>query len=210
MQKIPKGAEPEEFSAWKLRHRGKSYQDLDGTEVRRQVRQACIQEQGALCAYCCCRIDLEKSHIDHVVPRAWEPNRDLDFDNMVAGCNGKKTCGHKKGRERLDITPLMPDCETAFQFKISGEVEGRTPAAEKTIKTLALTLLKMQRRAAINALLSAEGVSPNELETLDDETFGMLIEWMGSKDAGGALPSFAPVLRLILTQLLEAGRQRST
>lgn len=52
MRKIIKGSEPTELSQWKRYNPNKRYQNL--TKVERQaIRQACLEEQYYLCAYCC-------------------------------------------------------------------------------------------------------------------------------------------------------------
>ncbi|NJO01057.1 MAG: TIGR02646 family protein [Bacteroidia bacterium] len=59
------------------------------------LKTALLKEQGYLCAYCLGKIGLElgannkpKVEVEHVKPRKKYPKDELDYNNMVAVCNG--------------------------------------------------------------------------------------------------------------------------
>ncbi|KAF1024841.1 MAG: hypothetical protein GAK37_03010 [Pseudomonas sp.] len=89
MRKIIKGDEPPTLTQWKRANPQGRYQDLTH-EQRSPIRQACIEEQHGLCAYCCHAITLDSSHNEHVEAQDGAQNRTVDFSNIVASCNHAK------------------------------------------------------------------------------------------------------------------------
>ncbi len=104
------------------------------------IRQQCAQEQFYLCAYCCDRVTGTNRDTvnEHVEARDLAPARSLEFTNIVASCKTKGQCDDSHKNQPLLLTPLMPECETEFIFKISGRIEGTTPKAIDAIKVLNL------------------------------------------------------------------------
>lgn len=139
MRRIVKTEAPESVKKWKRKNPKKRYRDLppDGS-VRKDIRKACIEEQFYLCAYCCRNIDEDNAINEHLEPQHRAPNKTLDYDNIVASCTTPKQCDDAHGSKPLPITPLMEECETDLQYKLSGRVEGLTPQAIETIKVLNL------------------------------------------------------------------------
>ncbi len=207
MKKIDKHCEPKTLNDWKRKNPTKyRYEDLSYRE-RQAINQACIEEQYALCAYCCKLITEETSHNEHVESRSSAPQRELDFANMVASCNTQKQCGLAHGHQPLPLTPLMPECETELKFYLSGRVKGLTERAKKSIQVLNLgdqegnnrSLIEM-RKQMIDSLIYQQGESPDELDVLEDELLAILIEDL-SQPKNGKLSPFSPVLINILKDL---------
>ncbi|MBR6244603.1 TIGR02646 family protein [bacterium] len=117
MIKITKRNEPRELQQYRLQ-KFSSYSDMP-KNVRKKVLESLIAEQGGLCAYCMCRIsDGEENNvtIEHCEPQSVSPKKSLNYNNMVAVCNGNredhsnenKTCDARRG--------CLPIKEQAFKF----------------------------------------------------------------------------------------------
>lgn len=67
MKHIRKGAEPQEFTAWKAMANASwqpTYGALSGAP-KGALKQALMAEQGDICCYCERRLILDDSHIEH-------------------------------------------------------------------------------------------------------------------------------------------------
>lgn len=210
MRKIHKGQEPDSLIKWKRQHPHGLYDQL--TELGRQdIREACSTEQFYLCAYCCQAISGTNADTmnEHVEARASAPNRSLDFSNIVASCTTPGQCDAAHGSQALPLTPLMDECETELRFMLSGRVQGLSPRAEQSIRTLNLgeheqynKKLVEKRKQLSHSLLLSNGVNPDQgLE--DDDLLRDLIADI-SKPKNGRLDPFAPVVANILRQWITA------
>lgn len=202
MRKITKGDEPVALTQWKRAHPKGRYSDLTH-EPSRAIRQACIEEQHGLCAYCCHEITVDSAHNEHVEAQRVAPKRTLDFLNIVASCNRPKQCGKAHEHQVLPLTALMDECETELKFYISGRVEGLTPRATTAIQVLNLGDHHENNRALINTrkvLLDAliYGV---DLEIENIERLTELMDELNRPDANNRLKPFAPVLVNVIRQL---------
>lgn len=107
MIEIKKGREPENL----LRYRqqvGASYEQMD-KEVKDELLDRLLAEQGHICAYCMRRIPetrtlpigVSPATIEHWIPQNPENGKDigqgLDYRNMFAVCSGNRGCGDKNG-----------------------------------------------------------------------------------------------------------------
>lgn len=208
MRLIAKGQEPTELTAWKKINPNGRYQELDNSEqgksTRQAIRRTAIKEQFGLCAYCCKQINETNSTNEHIASQRAAPNKTLDFANIVASCETPKRCNQARGSEELQLTPLMPECETELRFYLSGKVEGITERAAKTINALALDTQAVReiRKQMVDQWLFTEGAPPDELLLLGDELLRDLISDLKKPDEAGLLPPFSPVLINVIWQLL--------
>jgi uncharacterized protein (TIGR02646 family) len=201
------------LTAWKRRNPHKGYNVLT-EDIRRPIRQHALEEQFYLCAYCCQRIqDIDACHNEHVEAQNLNPRRTLDLTNIVASCNTLNQCGNAHKSQPLPLTPLMTECETELQFKISGRVEGLSDRAIATIQVLNLGDYDENNRALIgkrkqlsNALLWKNGINPDEgLE--DDELLKGLIDELAQPHQGQLEP-FAPIVINILRSWIKTNGSR--
>ncbi len=162
MRKITKTIPPISFETFK-----QSFKDNNGREAtfgdllaneKRKLKEELIKEQYGLCCYCMKRIDWYNSHVEHFIPQSVEPDKDMDYYNMLASCNGYddkgENCGHKKDNwysEYLTVSPLMDICEQVFKFTPDGRILSDDLRGQKTIEKLELDseLLKRARKKAI-------------------------------------------------------------
>lgn len=105
MIEIKKGKEPEKL----LRYRQQddaSYEQMD-KEVKEELLEKLLEEQGHICAYCMRRIPEKRAlpngvspvTIEHWYPRNPKSKEDigqgLNYRNMFAVCSGNRGCGNK-------------------------------------------------------------------------------------------------------------------
>ncbi|WP_072621110.1 hypothetical protein [Spirulina major] len=209
MRTIKKGSEPQALNTWKRLHPQRSYSELN-SDVRQAIRQQALDEQFYLCAYCCQRIStIKDGHNEHLEAQRLNPQRTLDFTNIVVSCNTLNQCGKAHQSQALPLTPLMAACETELRFKISGRVEGVSDRACETIRILNLGDDEKNNRALIekrkqlsNALLWANSIDPHE--GLEDEALLMLLMADLAQPQGGQLEAFAPVVISIVRGWLQS------
>lgn len=162
MKKIVKRAAPPSLESFKAHFfntygRVAVYKDLPKEEYK-ILKEQLIDEQYGICCYCMKRIRFDNAHIEHFVPQSEAPDQTLEYQNMMASCNGYKenheNCGHKKGNWYHDyqmISPLTNQCEQEFLFSVDGTISSQTIAGKETIRHLELdnSLLNRARRSAI-------------------------------------------------------------
>lgn len=209
MRQIRKGDEPVALNRWKRLNSGKSYKDLS-SDLRCAIGNACVKEQYYLCGYCCKRIDVDSSHNEHLIPQSADARRTLDFDNIIASCNTNKQCGKAHGSKNLTMTPLMPECETDLKYYISGVVEGLTDNARNMIDVLNLGDTRKRNRRLVEirkyvifSLLFQHGTHLEELQMLDADLIGLLIDEFQSPD-NGKLEPYSPVIVSVLRDMQKA------
>lgn len=142
MKKIAKQESPEWFEAWKNdfekeNNRKPHYKnefstdDEAGRIRRRKLRKTLTEEQGNICCYCMCRITENNSHIEHFWPKEEFTDIDLDYENLLASCNGEESllaedehCGHRKNNwwRRDMISPAQGDVEKLFRYLPDGRI----------------------------------------------------------------------------------------
>lgn len=206
MRKITKvnGFEPQTLSRWKATNPQGNYSGLTNVE-RQDIRQECLKEQRYLCAYCCQSISGGNSDCinEHVEARHLAPHRSLDFTNIVASCTTPNQCDDSHGSQPISLTPFMAECETDFEFKLSGRVVGKTQQAVDTIQVLNLGDTEQNNRGLIEkrkhlviSILMNNGVDPSD--GLDDNELIETLIIDISNPVNGKLEAFSPVVANIL------------
>lgn len=213
MRYINKSEEPENFTAWKKLANDDWKPSWEGFSKPEKidVHNALLQEQGFICCYCGMRINREASHIEHLLPRAIYPELALDYNNLLASCQGESEespqlpvhCGHKKGKwyqGHLMVSPLQANCSDFFKYNGDGEILskedlGKQIAAETTIDKLGLNIPKLtaMRREAIDAILL-------DIEELTDAEIQQLAVGYAQPDANGGYTPFCFAIAYILNQ----------
>lgn len=157
----------------------KAYSKLK-KNLKNQVRQNLVAEQGGLCAYCMCRIPrLDAGSqvpiiIEHRVPRNPVDGRDvgqgLDYDNLLAVCHGNRasrgtkkpmdlTCdAHRKNIEFRKVNPCDPGTLTSIFYELDGKIGANdVDVNADLVDTLNLNTLSSpligERKAALDSLL---------------------------------------------------------
>lgn len=161
MRKIVKGLEP---LAWR------EFRNTPGVkyEAKPELRDALIQEQGYICAYCMQRISLDgKTHIEHMKSRSKHPELILDYQNMVLCCSGR-TCGVSHCDNHKDNEDITFDLfSEAFINTLSYHIQSRSVAIKSSnpiwdkeindILNLNCSILGINRKQVLDAVITVLG-----------------------------------------------------
>lgn len=207
MRKITKGDEPAVLTQWKRTNPRGRYTDLSHEE-RNSIRQACIEEQYGLCAYCCNTITITNAHNEHVEAQRIAPNRTVDYSNIVASCNRTQQCGDSHAHQALPLTSLMDECETEVKFYLSGRVEGLSARATTSIQVLNLGDSREKNRALFNdrrdilsTLLFNNLMDREDINIENIDLLNILAEELQQPDVNRRLKPFSPVLVNVIRHL---------
>jgi uncharacterized protein (TIGR02646 family) len=179
---IEKHEEPEWLAEFKQNNPQATYDSKEFKPYISRLNEVLVKEQKHLCAYCCGKIDTNKSHNEHIEPRnpgKYASNKSLDYRNIVASCygfQGDKTCGMKKANgydETQFISPLNPECENVFKYLPNGKMEGDT----YTIDLLNLNSYRLRkaREAVYNTLAELD---ENTIKLIYSESEEVLTPFM--------------------------------
>ena len=144
------------------------YKKLKGN-LKKQVRDSLMKEQGHICAYCMRAIPdsrvnintIPSVSIEHWIARNTLGNPSMiatglgvDYFNLLAVCSGGKvpagsmlgnelTCDAKRGNIPLTVNPLIPSTLTSIYYKQNGEIASTDAAIENDlVNTLNLNCVK--------------------------------------------------------------------
>jgi len=185
MKHIEKGSEPSSLTAYNKKVGKTTKWKSFNRNVKNDVYESVLYEQGYICCYCGIRISRKKCHIEHYRPKSKYPDLTFTYSNLISSCQGEDEqrptkpvhCGHKKGGwfdEELMISPLDPNCSSYFKYTGAGEIlptenSEHQEAAETTIRMLALNInkLKKMRRKVVDGVIEAtQGLSEKEIKKL--------------------------------------------
>jgi uncharacterized protein (TIGR02646 family) len=207
MKYISKGTQPQAFTDWKALANDDwqpSY-DILGGEVKIAVKSSLIREQGYLCCYCEGRLTDEDSHIEHFRPQTDPATDPLDFSNMLCSCQNRlkkgepRHCGNLKGdwfEENLLVSPLRPECETAFAYTGDGNIRPANPeddAPKTTIQKLGLNISKLRA-------LRSQAIDPFLDPGLSNEEFHVFVSGYLQTDGDGKSPSFYTMIEYLFAK----------
>ena len=148
MIRIKKGREPGKL-LWYRQQDGASYEQMD-KEVREELIDQLLREQGHLCAYCMRRIDSPSVvRIEHCRPRhpkdeiVHDKKATLDFKWMLGVCYGNSlvkgvktedtTCdAHRKNTE-LTINPFDEVSVRKIKYKADGSIYSEDEEINKDV-----------------------------------------------------------------------------
>lgn len=209
MKHVQKGNEPREFSRWKALANEDwqpTFDDLSGN-IKKAVKNALMQEQGYLCCYCECRIDVDDSHIEHFRPQSLADVDPLDFSNLLCSCQNQllkgvpRHCGNGKGDwfdHALLVSPFDADCENRFAFTGDGKIQPRDDTdigATETIKHLGLNLPKLRA-------MRASVIEPFLEESLSDDDLQQFVSGYLHQDNSGYFGEFWTTIRYLFDEVV--------
>ena len=185
MKHIEKGSEPKSLTAYNKKVGKTTKWKSFNRNVKNDVYQSILYEQGYICCYCGIHISRKRCHIEHYRPKSKYTDLTFTYRNLISSCQGEDEqrptkpvhCGHKKGGwfdENLMISPLDPNCNKYFRYTGAGEIlptedPEHQAAAETTIRMLALDInkLKKMRRKVVDGVIQAtDGLSEKEIKQL--------------------------------------------
>ena len=194
MRHIKKSNASAAFNAYKGCN-GATYKNFVANQsLYNDVKQQLIDDQHELCCYCGIRVELDTTHIEHVLDQNKHKKLQLEFSNLLASCNGgprQEHCGHAKGSQSLPVTPLQEDCEHRFVYRSNGYVASveEDQDAGTSIGVLNLNIVKL-RNMRKKALIDS-GLFEDDLKLEDIEEF---IELYNSADDNGQLEPFSQAI----------------
>lgn len=116
-----------------------------------QLKEALLEEQGHICAYCMRRISIKRNkalqkpsiEVGHFIPRAVDPSQSLIYHNMLGVCNGNfgenEHCDKSQKNECLQIlNPLSRECEQRLTYTSDGRIKALSINADVDINLLNL------------------------------------------------------------------------
>lgn len=213
MRFIQKNKSPEAFEKWKKKLGTSARYGNISSEIKNILRESLLNEQNWLCCYCGLGLQRENTHIEHFRPQSKFSELQLDYQNLLASCNGRLLhlpenenatdfCGHAKKDwfdENLLVSPLDPHCESYFEYGFDGSIHanGGHRGAQETIMRLGLDsyLLRRQREEAIDAVLGLTDI-------FNEEDLRLMIAFLETPDEKNRLPSFAYILSRLLKTLI--------
>ena len=188
MRRIQKGAQPACLITLQCSPTMTSWDDVPG-DVKGELREALVREQGGLCAYCMGRIVPSHSgmKIEHWSARHDDPHAVFAWSNLLGVCTGvsgdasephdrRFHCDTYRGnlppsQQELCVHPAGDLRVGVFTFTRVGRIEAHQPQARQDIERLNLNhwRLLMNRKAAYDYLhhrMSDVGYRPAEVERL--------------------------------------------
>lgn len=122
-------------------------------DVKEELLEKLLQEQGHICAYCMRRIPERRTLPDGVAPvtiEHWFPRnpgskddigQGLDYRNMLAVCSGNRGCGNKEGltcdasRENalLRVNPCNRNTLRGITYTSSGKIKSSDDEIDKDL-----------------------------------------------------------------------------
>ena len=101
--------------------------DTAPTDVKNDLRNYLLEEQGFICCYCMNRIQFRNSKIEHFKPRSLFRVEQLDYNNLFVACLGgqgnspsSQTCDTKKDNDILENIYLLRNIEKDIEYKKDG------------------------------------------------------------------------------------------
>lgn len=211
MRHIEKTEPPREFVKY-CETEGVCFDDLSG-EPKRALRKRLLEDQGYICCYCGSRIgNDENTKIEHIKCQARYGELSLNYDNMLASCDGgerdrknrvrprhKCHCDAKKFNEDIPVSPLDNSIEGLLTYFEDGTVMG-TGEGERLVQTLGLNVqyLVSRRKNVIKEYMD------NEPEDLEAE-----LQWLRSMH-DGKYEEFCFVLEQYVSMLIANQRDLVT
>jgi len=201
MKFIEKHSPPEKFTKYLEETPGVSFETLD-QEIKNELKQSLLIEQGYICCYCGKRIEFDQYTIlDHLACREEHRDRSLDYYNILASCDGGQNnrsgknrtekklfprhCDDKKNNASIEITPLCPECERHFSYDDDGNIFGCSKQGEKTIDVLALDCITV-KNGRYNAIDVYRAIKEDLKEVENTRDFWLNeIQIATNKDSGG-------------------------
>ena len=221
MKKIDKRSAPVWFQTWKddfevMQGRKPHYEGDFSTDEsiagarRYKLRKELVAEQGGICCYCMSRIspESEKSHIEHFWPKDHFPDKDMEYDNLFASCQGnyesEDYCGHRKNDwwDEKMIPPTDILVEKIFVYTEDGKIhsvknDSHSNIAQKMIANLGLDSYHLER----NRRQAIEGSEVFDEIEYSQEDIREFIRFYDNKQEGVYVPYCKAIVDCLVRML---------
>jgi len=173
MFKITKNREPRSLTEYRLLA-GSTYGGAN-SNIKGDIRDSLLSEQGFLCTYCMERITANSMKIEHWACQFNHKNKQLDYKNLLGCCLGNEgnprrlqTCDTRKGSSSIKYSPSKPShrIKSKIDFRSDGEVfsnEGGFDQELKDVLNLNLPRFVSNRLAVIKSIQKVLHKNKNNL-----------------------------------------------
>ena len=117
--------------------------DTSPSEVKDELRNILLEEQGFICCYCMDRVEFHHSKIEHFKPRSLFRGEQLDYSNLFVACLGgegrtlvNQHCDTKKGKRALNTINLLSSIETNINYRKNGEIFSTNEYIDKELNDI--------------------------------------------------------------------------
>jgi uncharacterized protein (TIGR02646 family) len=142
MLNIVKIVEPDEIKKFKKKHKPQNWDDFH--EISSVIRKQILENEqtvngSSLCVYCEKKIGFENSHVEHIRPKDSNKFPQLfdKYENMVASCNSRNSCGNYKGSKYDEkfINPIENDPAEFMTYNFAtGEIISKNDKIKKRVE----------------------------------------------------------------------------
>lgn len=174
----------------------------------KDLKQQILEEQGYLCCYCNCRVQLLGSATEHILPISSHKHLFAEYKNLLISCDtsriSKRTdasyplhCDASKKSDILSFTPLDNQCNYYFTYSITdGSILSNYPDGLDVIDKLQLDCTKLRT----NRLSSTEMLYDSNGDFISTEEMELIWEGISKRDASN---QYFPYMQAIQYFILE-------
>lgn len=175
-------------------------------ESKPELRQALLEEQGYLCAYCMAIIDEDNSKVEHIIPRSTFPDLQMTYTNMLICCTGNTDAISHCDTLKDDAIYTLDVFSDAFINTISyrssdAEIQSSNCTYNhemENILNLNHRRIKANRLATLNALIR---MMPRNKAWTKSQVEAVLNNWE-TKDNMGKFQAYAGIVIWYLNRKL--------
>ena len=184
------------------------------SELKQQIHEQLILEQGTLCCYTGRRISIRNSHIEHFLPQNQCTNHeDVAYTNLLAAFGTEK---HKEAYgahakagwfdAELLISPLREECDDCFKFDRAGRIKPtdfKPLASKTTIEKLRLdhfSLTEMRQKAIEEALFK---------QKLGIKNLERVAQLIYNRNSTGQYRQFCFAIGQVAAQAIQSAKRRA-
>ncbi len=214
MKQIIKETEPSDLLKYRLSNDlNKSYENYHPKDT---LKKSLLKEQGYICAFCMRRIlesNMEVAHWEPIKGNFGKPERQLDYKNLLASCEGNRGnprklqhCNAKQGDKPLKVNPADSDknCENLIRYSNSGKIfsddQDINNDLDVTLNLNVETLVKNRKAVLSEVIEQLNKLFPNK-EWSKTELTKIINKWR-SKDANGCHNQYCQFVIYILGKRL--------
>ena len=162
MKKIIKSIEPNSLTQFRSENSKNSalFEELP-SEVRNELRNLLLEEQGFICCYCMSRIKFNNSKIEHFKNLSSNRPEQIYYKNLFTSCKGgegkkHRHCDTNKENKTLNKVDLLSDIEQHIKYNTTtGEIRSENKDIHEDIEEIlnlnCITLLR-NRKETIDIL----------------------------------------------------------
>jgi len=231
LKQIIKGKEPLSLIQYRASISKKDLKTLEKfdtvpSNIKDELREKLLEEQGFICCYCMSRIDYNYSKIEHFKPRSIYREKQLDYSNLFIACCGTKIdkkefydcktpkkkyiekdlyCDTKKANKELNHINLLTNIENNLKYKKDGQIFSDNSNINEELNdilNLNYAILKRNREDALSQLFIELKKSNWTISNLK-----LTLEKYKQKNSKGKYRPYCEMIVYFLTKKLQSKGQ---